>query len=180
MVRHTLQTLGPKVLASRMVREYVERLYIPAARAAQEISADDFALARDLAVWKVSAREAWPQVRVEHVEVSGVHAGLQLGAEISMRAYLALGSLQPEDVMVEVVHGRVDADDVLLDPQRSVMEPVEGYEGNRWQYRVDITMDRNGPFGYTVRALPRHPGLSTPAELGLQALPITAGPVSHR
>src|SRR5246127_3338708 len=31
MVRHTLQTLGPKVLASRMVRDYVEQYYLPAA-----------------------------------------------------------------------------------------------------------------------------------------------------
>ena len=32
MVRHTLQTLGPKVLASRMVRDYVEHYYLPAAQ----------------------------------------------------------------------------------------------------------------------------------------------------
>ena len=32
MVRHTLQTLGPKVLASRMVRDYVEGYYLPAAQ----------------------------------------------------------------------------------------------------------------------------------------------------
>jgi starch phosphorylase len=33
-VRHTLATLGPKVQATRMVREYTERLYVPAARLA--------------------------------------------------------------------------------------------------------------------------------------------------
>ena len=31
MVRHTLATLGPKVQATRMVAEYVTRLYVPAA-----------------------------------------------------------------------------------------------------------------------------------------------------
>ena len=31
MVRHTLQSLGPKVLASRMVRDYTEQYYAPAA-----------------------------------------------------------------------------------------------------------------------------------------------------
>ncbi len=31
MVRHTLKTLGPKVLATRMVRDYVRDLYAPAA-----------------------------------------------------------------------------------------------------------------------------------------------------
>ena len=32
MVRHTLKTLGPKVMATRMVRDYVSELYAPAAR----------------------------------------------------------------------------------------------------------------------------------------------------
>src|SRR5690606_37614627 len=31
MLRHSLTTLGPKVLATRMVRDYTERLYVPAA-----------------------------------------------------------------------------------------------------------------------------------------------------
>ena len=33
MVTHTLSTLGPKVLATRMVRDYVEQLYAPATAA---------------------------------------------------------------------------------------------------------------------------------------------------
>ncbi len=42
MVRHTLQTLGPKVLASRMVRDYVEQYYMPAAQSLRKtVSATD-------------------------------------------------------------------------------------------------------------------------------------------
>ena len=39
MVRHTLQTTGPKVLASRMVHDYVVQLYAPAAEASRALSA---------------------------------------------------------------------------------------------------------------------------------------------
>ena len=46
MVRQTLTLLGPKVLAGRMVREYVERLYAPAARAHRALAPD---AARELA-----------------------------------------------------------------------------------------------------------------------------------
>jgi starch phosphorylase len=38
MLKHTLRTLGPKVLATRMVREYVNRLYVPAALASRAIA----------------------------------------------------------------------------------------------------------------------------------------------
>jgi starch phosphorylase len=37
MVRHTLASLGPKVQASRMVREYVENYYLPAASSAAAV-----------------------------------------------------------------------------------------------------------------------------------------------
>ena len=38
MVGHTLRALGPRVQASRMVRQYVEELYIPAAQASRALS----------------------------------------------------------------------------------------------------------------------------------------------
>ena len=47
MVRHTLESLGPKVLASRMVRDYVHHLYAPAAAASRELAASSFAAAQD-------------------------------------------------------------------------------------------------------------------------------------
>src|SRR5262249_53575352 len=65
MVRRTLATLGPKVLAGRMVREYVERLYVPAASAHRET---DSHAAAALAAWKYRMRTLWPGVSVDHVE----------------------------------------------------------------------------------------------------------------
>ena len=44
MVGHTLRALGPRVQASRMVREYVEELYIPAAHASRTLSGGDAGL----------------------------------------------------------------------------------------------------------------------------------------
>jgi len=171
MVKHTLRTLGPKVLASRMLREYVTRLYVPAAISSRAVDADQYAIARDLAAWKRQVRAGWSTLRIEHVEADGVGDAVMQGATITVRAFVALGQLAPDDVTVQVVHGRVDADDRLTSPVASAMEAVEGYEGNRWQYRLVIDLDRNGPFGYTVRILPRHGGLAAAQELGLQVLP---------
>ena len=39
MVRYTLKSLGPKVLATRMVRDYIRVLYAPAANAAAVMGA---------------------------------------------------------------------------------------------------------------------------------------------
>src|SRR5690606_20815134 len=61
MVRSTLVNLGPRVLAGRMVREYTERLYAPAARARRALEPG---AARELARWKAGVRAAWPDVAV--------------------------------------------------------------------------------------------------------------------
>ena len=171
MLRHTLRTLGPKVLASRMVTEYVERLYLPAAESARWAAADAFAGARQVAQWKERIRQAWPGLRVEHVEASGVGDAVSLGTAITVRAYVQLGDLGPDDVMVQLVHGRVDADDRFAGAERTAMAAVEQVEGHRWQYRADLLLDASGPFGYTVRIVPNHPGLASVDELGLQVLP---------
>lgn len=170
-VRHTLQTLGPKVLASRMVSEYVTRLYTPAALGTRAFSADDYALGRDLAEWKARVRAGWSQVAVEHVESAGVGDAPSLGAPVRLRTHVRLGSLTPEDVIVQVVSGRVDSDDQLVDPQIDVLAPGASWEGGRWLFDGELSLARTGPFGYTVRVLPRHEGLATPVELGLVTLP---------
>ena len=172
MMKHTLRTLGPKVLASRMLREYVTRLYTPAAVAARAIEADDCALARDLSAWKGRVTKAWPEVRVDHVEADGVGDAVMMGSRVTIRAYVSLGALQPSDVVVQAMSGRVDADDRLVQPDAVPMVAVEQYEGSRWLYQCDIDLDRNGPFGYTVRILPEHVGLAVPQEMGLQVLPL--------
>ena len=35
MLRYTLKSLGPKVVATRMVRDYIHKLYAPAAQSAE-------------------------------------------------------------------------------------------------------------------------------------------------
>ncbi|MFD3532920.1 alpha-glucan family phosphorylase [Streptomyces sp. NPDC058664] len=173
MVRRTLADLGPKVLADRMVREYVERLYVPAATARRALTPDR---ARDLAGWKARVREAWPKVTVDHVEVGdGLADDLtdaELGATPVVRVRVALGALGPDDVEVQAVTGRVDADDTLTDTRTVPLKPAGGpdLEG-RLTYAGTLELDRTGSFGCTVRVRPAHPLLAHPAELGLVAVP---------
>ncbi|MER5309133.1 alpha-glucan family phosphorylase [Streptomyces sp. NPDC002773] len=173
MVRRTLTDLGPKVLADRMVGEYVERLYVPAATARRALTP---ARARDLADWKARVREAWPKVTVDHVEVGdGLAddlADAELGATPVVRVRVALGALGPDDVEVQAVTGRVDADDTLTDPRAVPLKPAGGpdLEG-RLTYAGTLELDRTGSFGCTVRVRPSHPLLAHPAELGLVAVP---------
>ena len=127
-VRHTLATLSPELSADRMVKEYVERLYVPASHAAREITADGNRPARELAAWKARVIAAWPKVHVTHVESGGVDAAPQVGDELHVRAHVDLDGLSPDDVAVEVVYGRAWDSDTMTDVQLAPLELASAAE----------------------------------------------------
>jgi starch phosphorylase len=167
LVRHTLSTLRPQVQASRMVQEYVEGLYAPAASSAAVVLADGFAGARALAEYRSRVRAAWPAVRVAQVDISGLPDTPALGSEMTVRAAVALAGLRPCDVHVQAVLGRVDDRDELRDPLVVPMQPLDDADGEGDRFEVTVRLPHAGLLGYTVRVLPQHPLMATPAEFGL-------------
>ena len=201
-IRHTLRSLGPKVQAERMVREYVSTLYVPAAAASRALAdGAGFGPARELAAWKKRVVQAWPQVRVEHLESETAGSpGQRLGSSLVVRVAVALGELTPDDVTVEVVYGRPDdLDDEIVSPGFAALAPggddppqtppahggatrppippgppgggAAGPPGGLVRYAGEVPLDQPGSFGYTVRVLPRHRLLASRAELGLVTYP---------
>jgi starch phosphorylase len=171
MVRHTLRSLGPKVLAGRMVEDYVNTLYAPAAQSSRTLNGS-YAGAKELAVWKKRTVDGWPGVRVDHVDSAGLGDSPEVGAAMSVHAFVSLGDLGPDDVDVQVVHGRVrEEQDDIVDATVVSLELVESYEANRHRYDGSVTLTTTGSFGYTVRVVPRHQHLASVAELGLVSLP---------
>jgi glycogen phosphorylase len=167
MVRHTLQATGPKVLASRMVRDYVHELYTPAAQASRALSADGYAPAKQLSAWRADVLRRWVDVRVPHVETSGAGDTPQVGTQLEVRATVDLAGLRPEDVTVQVAHGRVDESDDLQFPRLTALSPAGLAEDGLHRFEGTVPLDRAGSFGYTVRVLPHSDRLPGDADLGL-------------
>ncbi len=166
MVRHTLRSLGPQVLATRMVRDYVEQLYAPAARSSAALCGNDFAGARDLAAWHARVLRHWPGVRVGYVESSGAGDTPELGTSLHLCADVDLGGLDPADVDVQGVYGRVDDTDTLHDVAHVSLSATGGADGQT-QFEGAVPLSRPGAFGYSVRVVPRHKLESSLAETGL-------------
>lgn len=169
MMRHTLAHTGPKVLASRMVREYTERLYTPAAQSGWAADADGYAQAKELAAYVAQVQAQWPHVRVDHVESSGISDQPQIGDRLHVRAFVSLGSLTPDQVRVQFLYGHTSEDDELSDIDAHDLELAESFEGGRHSFAAELPLTRTGSMGYTVRVVPHNRALSNVAELGLVA-----------
>ena len=166
-VKHNFSSLGPKVTASRMVREYVERLYEPAATGATLATADDANVARALAAWKRRVRASWSTVQVRAVQSDTTTA--PLGGERKVSAWVNVGALAPDDVVVQLVHGAVGQGDELTSPQAVALHHTGTGDDGSACYEGSFPCASAGRYGFTVRVLPFHPALATPFELGLIA-----------
>jgi glycogen phosphorylase len=160
-VKTSLATLGHDVQASRMVRDYTTTYYEPAAKRADQLASSGLQLAKDLAEWKSRVRAAWPSVRVESIESTGPEM-VDVGSTRSVTCRVHLGSLGPNDVCVQLLHGSVGLNDELENPVAVNMD--SNPDGT---FRATCSAVTTGRYGYTVRIVPHHVGLANWTEVGV-------------
>jgi starch phosphorylase len=147
-----------------MVRDYTEQLYEPTAAQADALSADDHKRARSLADWKQTLVAGWAGVHVDHVEVDAAVANLGVGR--SVEAVVSLGKLSPDDVQVQLIHGPAGQGEELAAPTVVSMAPAGAADDGHLRYTGSFTCQQAGRYGVTVRIVPAHEDLVSPAELG--------------
>lgn len=165
-VKASMSQLAPVYSTGRMVREYAETYYLPAAQHAARLEEEDYSRARELVSWKRKLRDAWQDVSVVSVNPFNEHLAASESAPVSV--VVRLGStLAPGDVSVELYAGPVDADRNLHDANSYPLEARESLGNGEWRYEGRMPSSRSGRLGFGVRVLPAHPDAILPQELPL-------------
>ncbi len=166
-MKKSMRTLIPVFNSMRMLEDYVDRAYLPAARRCEDLAADDFAGARELGAWVRHLLEHWGQVEV--LAVNGPQEGqLTWGEEIEVKARVRLGGLQPSDVTCEAYYGRLGPDGEFSQRLTQPLEAAAEHDGV-YEFVGRLQARSTGRMGLTVRVVPHHPRLGSKHALGLAA-----------
>jgi starch phosphorylase len=174
-MKASLSSLGPFVLATRMVRDYLTEFYEPSAAHVADLASKDWARGKALAAWKARVREGWPGVRVVALESKTLDGAtvVELGSRHRVEAEIELGALGPGDVVVQLHHGPMAGDDDFADTRVVTMEALPTKEAttarSSTRFAAEFEPTRAGRYGVALRVLPNHPDLVDPMELGLVA-----------
>ncbi|MFI5272936.1 MAG: alpha-glucan family phosphorylase [Ktedonobacterales bacterium] len=164
LMKAAIMSCAPRFSMRRMVKDYVNQLYINALRLGARIDAGNYALARDLASWKSATRDAWAGVALD---VRAPREGrLAIGQPVEVAALVRLGSLKPDDVRVELMVAR-DEDGAVREPRVVALERQGKPQDGLYRYTGRLQPGRTGSLVYGVRVIPTHPGLPTPYEMGM-------------
>lgn len=152
--RSSMAKLTPQFSSNRMTREYVETLYLPAARAYRRRVSNGLQIAHDVQRWRSSIQECWANIRFGAIETNCAPPG-----PCRVSVTLDLGNLDPSLVRVELY-----ADAKLPgEPAERIAMERGAFTGRTVRFTVSFTTAR-ALTDYTPRALPYHPDVNLPLE----------------
>ncbi|HUH69399.1 MAG TPA: alpha-glucan family phosphorylase [Mycobacterium sp.] len=152
-VRESMATLTPQFSSERMVRQYVEEFYAPAATAYRKRLADHCRVGSDVQSWRELIANYWSDVSFGALHVESAGDGHEF------RVLVSLGAIGPDAVQVHLYAAAWDHGPAELIPMERGDEVIRG----TFSYHVRVEGPRQ-PEAYTPRVVPYHPDASFPLE----------------
>jgi starch phosphorylase len=165
-MKNSIAKLAPFFSTNRMVREYGEKLYLPAAVRGHALAQDGMARAVALARAKESLRRRWPGLKVLGVHTSG-NGHYKVGETLQVETLLEAPDFQPNELAVQLYTGPINASGEIDQPQVIRMEHSREVAPGRHLYIARLSCRTSGRQGFAVRVLPGLTDMATPFEPGL-------------
>jgi starch phosphorylase len=155
-IRTSMARLTPQFSSNRMVREYVERIYLPASAALRRRTENQAKLARELEAWHSQVREGWGSVRFGDMRTLRAEDRWHVETEVY------LGELKSDHVEVQLyanpLMGAEAPTCVVMSQQEAIPGAVNGFI-----YTAECSASRPADH-YTPRIVPFHPDALIPLE----------------
>ena len=162
-MKASMGKLAPVYSTNRMVAEYAERFYIPAAQRHQRLVCDQ-ARIRSLMGWRGRLRDHAGEVRVSEVNVDGGRLEYQVGSKIKVRAKVVLGGLLPDDVRVEAYYGTLTPEGRIANGASTGLT-LKDSAGPEYLYQGEVDCADSGSCGISVRVVPFQQDAIIPYEM---------------
>ena len=167
LMRESIRTIVPVFNTHRMVKEYTQRLYDPAAAAHAVLVQDSCKKSVELARWKDNIRRDWAHVKLADVTThTGNGMNVTVGDAVEVSVRVSLGPIAPEFVRVQAFVGE-SANGQIVRPVTIDLSQTEKLASGTFRFAGEIPTCESGSYGLSVRVVPTHPNLIQEHELRL-------------
>jgi starch phosphorylase len=156
-IRASTSRLTPRFSANRMLREYLERMYVPAVSAYTRRTQDGARIAKDLSRWQAGLEAAWKGIRFGALEARATTG------RWTFRIPVSLGGIDADAVRVELY---ADPAGESLGVREPMKECAGGAAAGTRVFECTIATSRPVS-NFTPRVVPFHPEARLPLELPL-------------
>ena len=152
-VKQSLKNVSAQFNCERMITEYRTNLYMPAHAGYSSLLEQGFEPTRERVRWTRKVAEAWPQVKFHYSELGA--EGVSTGGPVPLQTEVDLAGLEPQDVRVEALVGRIGATGELEDAEVVQLRAIS-QRGSAWVFSQDYQPKTTGRLGFAVRVSSNH------------------------
>jgi len=167
IVKESIKSNVPVFNTHRMVKDYLEKLYIPAFEYGKKLGNDDYKKAMQLAEWKKKVRTEWDSVRINSNSKREDGEEIPVNYKVDFSATVYLGDISPEDVSVEVYFARYNINDEMENYEVFPLEMERETLHNTYIFKGTVQLEERGRYEYSMRVVPKDSDLPQQHDLGL-------------
>ncbi|MEJ2656368.1 MAG: alpha-glucan family phosphorylase [Desulfobacterales bacterium] len=153
MMKASMKMAMKDFCSLRMVGEYEQRFYNPIVQRLKALLNKNGLEAGNLALQQERMQHLWKDIRIGLP--SQIRKGpFRVGDSFEVAVEVDLGTLNPEEVNVELYNGHMKAVDALEDISTIPMTVVDHFGNGNYRYSCQVPCRLSGRYGFTVRAMP--------------------------
>ena len=165
-IKKCIAEVASDFTTNRMMQDYEDRFYCKLHLRHQDLIANNFAKAREIASWKRYISQNWDNVTpIDLHQFDMLKGAIVMGQEYSLEAVIDLGALKPEDIGVELV--MAENIDNRMEIKHTFQYDLESMEGTRATYRLNASPENTGSYEVATRIYPKNATLPHRMDLAM-------------
>ena len=158
-MKRCMTTICPHFNTNRMLSDYALKSYFPCTERFLSLSRNDYAAARKAALWSQRVLEQWNSVQISSVHSECENQVVHVGQSVPIQVEVALQTLQPEDIAVEVFYGRLSSEGEIIDGKVQRLNYSNKAATGDAVYKGTLVCHTSGRFAFAPRVVACHPDI---------------------
>ncbi len=152
-IKNCIAEIAPDYTTKRMMDDYKERFYVPMFKRVKKLRLNDYAMAKEMAIWKKRILESWHKIEVVSIDAPSTPKHKYLSGEAyHMEVALDLKDLIDENICVElVIRNAVEGKQSEHGPISTKRFTQTKKAGSLAFYNMDLELTDPGVFDFGVR-----------------------------
>jgi len=158
-MKNSIATAGELFSSQRMLMNYADQFYVSALQASARMSQDNFEPTRLISKWLDKMSKNWDKITIKNVDIPVSGTELFVGQKLPISIDVSLGEISPDDVSIELVSGRLNAQEQITNFKPVIVNQLSGAKGTQngvYTFAGEVTLAESGRFGISARIIPKN------------------------
>ena len=167
IMKNTIASNAGRYSTSRMLQDYVEKMYIPLCNLSNKYYQDLDEVA-NLNEWKDKMTKHFEKIEIKQSESNYNDITIDAGNKITVGCEVKLPNkfVTIDSIQAEVFYGKITTEGIVNDIQITKMD-YDGEEDGIHKFSAKIELKSGGDYGYTFRVVPKNSMIPNVMDLNL-------------